>query len=81
MKDAALQFINFASADRNMTEFTKLFRYGPTVKTVINAMPPRRRQVAKATRAGRDGQRGEIEQMLGELLDARLPQEGVADVR
>jgi putative spermidine/putrescine transport system substrate-binding protein len=40
MKDAALQFINFASQDRNMTEFTKLFRYGPTVKTVINAMPP-----------------------------------------
>ena len=40
MKDAAMKFIAFASEDRNMTEFTKLFRYGPTVKTVINAMPP-----------------------------------------
>ena len=39
-KDLAYRFIDFASQDQNMTEFTKLFRYGPTVKTVIAAMPP-----------------------------------------
>ena len=39
-RDLAHRYIEFASQDRNMTEFTKLFRYGPTVNSVIASMPP-----------------------------------------
>jgi putative spermidine/putrescine transport system substrate-binding protein len=38
--DLAMKFIAFASQDRTMTEFTKLFRYGPTLKSVVDRMPP-----------------------------------------
>src|SRR5262249_2839597 len=38
--DLGMKFIAFASQDRTMTEFTKLFRYGPTLKSVVDKMPP-----------------------------------------
>src|SRR5690606_102014 len=38
--DAAVKFIEFASRDENMQKFTEAYRYGPTLKAVIDKMPP-----------------------------------------